>query len=308
MAGVGVGRQSDARLPLKVGRTWGRGVVLTLVTVIGGGGCTSPPSNGPEAWLSDPARTAVASQDGIRLVLAVRNDQPALYEAVVVRVEVSNQGPGAALYRGGGCGLVEHLRIAPRQPQKLTAGAEWSGDAALLKEAAVSPALSSFLDLGMPQTSPPTTCNSDLRIEELPAGETLRLDAAWDANDLNGAPVPAGSYELKATFPFIQRENQGPSLTPDRPFASHPIIAELPVRLPEAGIEITAVEAMDAILANEQFSSWLESAPAARWVDPLLRWSDGSWRFSLRVRDPAQTASVVVEGTSGTVHDFHVLP
>jgi hypothetical protein len=149
-------------------------------------------------------------------------------------------------------------------------------------------------------------CPANLGVNELKSGATTFVDAIWPATTELKLPVPGGTYVVKGSFPFLARLAAGP-FNGDPSSGIERIDVEARVEVASPPDVISPYAAVDAILADARFSTWLATVPRPRWLESRLRYGAGTWTLTLRLDSPAQRGIVSVDARSGAVGELRVV-
>jgi hypothetical protein len=102
------------------------------------------------------------------------------------------------------------------------------------------------------------------------------------ASTVAGSPIPAGDYLVEVTFPFVGRDIPNPIGGGGPDPTVTPITARIVVTVEDHPPVPSAVEAMDAILADPAFTAWLAAHPREIWTSTAMRYVDGAWVAQVR--------------------------
>jgi hypothetical protein len=283
---------------------WGQSAARIVASALAGvmtiEGCGGP------APTSVIGATASAIRDGITITLSIDRDSLETGQQLRARVRVRNHTAEPILWWGGSCRLDGTLVVEPDAQVEPDHGLAWAGDAGRLKARLVSgstvllpPDASIDLD-GLADRGDPSSCRFDRGFNVLGPGEELASEAAWRAVDLIGAPLPPGSYVVRASFPRLGPEIALDPALIDRARDLAPVVVEMPFSLAGSGPEMTAGQAVDRLLANPGTDRWLAVNPERTWLATTLRWDGGRWLVELRTTSGSD-ARVSVDGRSGSV-------
>ena len=198
------------------------------------------------------------------------------------------------------------LAVEPDERADPDHGLAWADDAGRLKARLVAGSTEvappvGLIDLDdLADGGNPLSCRSDRGFNVLGPGEELASESVWRAVDLLGAPLPRGSYVVRAAFPRLGPETALDPARIDREHDLAPVVVELPISLVGGGLEMTAGQAVDRLLANPGTARWLAVNPERTWLATTLRWDRGMWLVELRTTSGSD-ARLAVDGRSGSV-------
>ena len=273
--------------------------------------CAAPPgaSDGPPAI--EPAE-ATATNNGVAVTLDVDRATVPAGGDVVATVTVRNTAPGVVTWQGGGCELEGQFAVTP--PMTMAAppiGHVWDGDKNLIKQIALPDAyaLRGPVPPQFAHVDVAFGCPADLAYNELKPGETAQATIVWVATTAAASPAPDGDYEVSVAFPYIGRDIGNPILDFTTIPAVTPITARLVVKVVDQPPVPSASDALDAILADAAFTSWLSEHRRDSWDGVAIRFVDGAWTVQVRYapermlsarRDPATGAVSLRVGSAPT--------
>jgi hypothetical protein len=279
-------------------------LALALTAALGGCASTSPTASAP---LATPIAT-IAEGHGVRVALAIDRDHLEAGQPLRARLQVTNFEAGSVFWQGGGCDLMNGLSVEGPPPPRVDTGRTWPGEAGVLKSVTVTG--TSPLGFMSPEVlaQPDVVfgCPANLGVNELKSGATTFVDAIWPATTELKLPVPGGTYVVKGSFPFLARLAAGP-FNGDPSSGIERIDVEARVEVASPPDVISPYAAVDAILADARFSTWLATVPRPRWLESRLRYGAGTWTLTLRLDSPAQRGIVSVDARSGAVGELRVV-
>lgn len=276
---------------------------------------------GPAVGQPSPAPaepiTASVEEEGIRLTITLDRDRVEFGRRVLATATIENIGSGSVFWgHSGSCVHPVSPQVRPDDPVGLPYGRDdWTGDDGILKRVTVDAQLSEadpvyhllpeeWLDFeGM------FGCTADFVISELPAGDRLVQRSGWDALGYYDMPPSPGAYTLDATFNFLSR---GTRPSTDDAIDEFSVALSLPllVEVPEIDY-ITAGEAFDVLLSDEEYRTHLADAPRERWLQSDITFVGGQWEAALylSVSDPDEPVEALVarvDARSGAVLDVRL--
>src|SRR5262249_41452820 len=116
-------------------------------------------------------------------------------------------------------------------------------------------------------------CSKEFVISsEVAAGESVKVNGTWKAQIIPGIDAPPGRVPFRVNVPYEQ-QNAPPSYPPDYhgPHGSWtPMFKGLTVEgafevVGEARTLVSPGEAIDGLLSDRTFASWLAESPASSW-------------------------------------------
>jgi hypothetical protein len=261
--------------------------------------------------------TASVEEEGIRLTITLDRDTTVFETRVYATAEITNIGEGSVFWgHSGTCAFPASIHARPDGSEPLPYGRDdWRGDDGVLKDVT----LYDVVDGGEPaygfgleewlDSEGMFGCTTDLRISELPAGETLTHRVAWDTVGPYGMPPAPGAYTVDGVFAFMSR-GAYPEGDADLDEFSVSTTLSLAVLGPERDW-ISPGEAFDAVLSDEMYRSYLANVPRTRWTQSDISFQGDRWVTSLHFgRSEAgeeQNALVgVVDARTGTVLEVRV--
>jgi hypothetical protein len=231
-------------------------LAFVVAAIVSGCGAEQPTGVAPES--SPPSVTA--ARDGLLVTLAVDHAALPAASRTWVVVTVANTSSEVRMWQGGGCNFLADVTIETTTAVTPEPGHGWSGQAGRFKQliGPVSQASNSgsFVDERfVDQTG--VACTSDLRVNQISAGQRLQMKAAWDG-EIQGVVAPPGPARIVASFPYL-----GPAGKPDAP---QPIKATVGVEVMDQGVRLLSpAQAIDAALGNPDFAAWLASEDFSGW-------------------------------------------
>ena len=256
----------------------------------------------------DPV-SAVASRDGVQVVLTVDHAPVTAGERVWARVTIDNGTSDVILYRGGGCDFPADITVVTAEKVRPDAGRAWEGMAGQFK-GLLAPASDptdqaffipeDFVDRG------PIGCTADLGVNELIPGGHLELRAAWDG-DVALVLAPAGPALLTASFPML-----GPKRAVVDPFGNpNPVKATLAVDVVVGAItSVSGASAIDAALGDPRFAAWVGDSVIGQWQGVDLKVTREVYTVTLERSDGGgvKAGRVRVDRRTGAVLSFVLEP
>lgn len=284
--------------------------VLGPIVLLALASCGGPAPSRLPASAGEPVPTAaVAERDGVRVTLTIDRQRVEVGGRVNARVEVTNFQPGTVFWQGGGCDLKGAFQLTGPDQGPQEPGRAWPGEPGILKAVSLFGGLGGFVPPeALVQGGPMLTCPADLRVNELAFGQTVSAEAIWPTSHVNGLPAVPGPYVVSVSFPFLARLAAGPFLG-DPMDDRRPIDVQLPFAI--EGSRVVAIsqgQAIDAALGHGPFAAWLANVPRTRWNEGRMDYANGAWVFTLRVGAPDERAIVTIDGPTGAVRDFRVVP
>jgi hypothetical protein len=228
-----------------------------------------------------------------------RNDGPSW-----ASVRIENTGERGIRWAGGGCGDPGGIYIDLHEV--FPAGRmDWPGRLGVFKRRAVGPdpgsALQTLGYIAEARWGTDLACSASLRIETLPAHESLFLRAGWDGT-YEGTAVPTGPARVEAVLPVIGIEGEVDPMDYD----SHPVAVSARTTIVggDGGGLLAPALAIDAALADPQFAAWVQAADPATWINPDVARIEGGWSVGLFRNGPDHGTlfgQVRVDGNSRVV-------
>ena len=284
------------------GRCAARVAGPTLAALIAIQGCGGP----PPPSTSDAGAAASATRDGIAITLTIERDSLETGQVLRARVQVRSVTAEPVLWWGGGCRLDGTLTVRPDARAEPDQALNWVGDAARLKALLLSgsmvpaPPGASIDTDGSFDIGDAVACRADRGFNVLEPGGNLDSEVAWQAVDLLGAPLPPGTYRVRASFPWVGPETAVDPALIDLARDLEPLVVETPLTLAGNGLDLTAGQAVDRVLADPDTARWLAAHPEQTWRATNLRWAGDRWLVELRTT-LGSDARVSVHGRSGRV-------
>lgn len=271
--------------------------VTVAVIALLAAACASGPD---EASLAVTSTSVTATRDGVIVAISVDDDAVTGGDKVRIRVTVLNAGLGPVSWQSGGCGLIQWFGFEgpgiPQPPQ----GVAWPGVAGLAKWSATAGGVS-WSWIRKPEIADGVlmACPANLAFDEIGPGETITADGVWTATTTDGVVAPPGQYRITYAFPFVGRLAMG-QLPPEP--AIRPIAVALPIAVGgDAFGGIASTQAIDAALADPRVARWItDRLPKERLTGAEILLVDGTWRFSIHVREDRSTV-VLIDPATGRV-------
>ncbi len=273
----------------------------------------SPSASGQPAVDGAPVARSTDDQ-GVVLTIQLSTDRVRAGDPVQLIATATNHGPGIVFWQGGGCDLLGDVTLEGPPVQVVQPGDPPPGEdpdavAGLVRWSALSMASPSTMPFVPPNLAPDQMfgCTSDLKINELQPGETVRVAAVWHGLTGDGTPAPAGLYHVKLLFPFLVRQ-AAPPFKGDAMADQHPIALDAGFEVagaPWSGI--TSAQAIDRALADARVKAWIADAlPRTRVGGARIRLTEaGSWRFEIdRMTADGldnEVATIEIDPTTGAV-------
>jgi hypothetical protein len=199
------------------------------------------------------------------LALSVQSDGKAIdvTSATTVTVSVTNESSGDRLLAVDECGAVAGMSAAIALPAG-SDGRSWDGIARTFKAYATKNGLGpGGIGWSQPLAVPATAAVCLDRPEGvvLGAGETIETQLTWTPELASGLPAPPGSYPFTVSTESVA----GPKLG-DGPPEWVVSKATGTVTVADNGQSLIGpASAIDALLGDERFVSWLSSEPDSSW-------------------------------------------
>lgn len=259
--------------------------------------------------------TASVEDQGIRLTITLDRESTVYGQRVMATATIENIGSDS-LYWGhsGTCVHPAEIMARPDDPNRLERGREdWPGDEGNLKLVALEgrqgddDPVYGFMPEEWLDREGNFGCTTDLRVSELPAGESLVQQRGWDTLGLHRMPPSPGSYTVETTFAFMSR-----GVEPSSEAGVDDFSVQVAVPLIVLGPEIDYVspgEAVDALLSDEGYRRLLTDAPRDLWVQSSLTFLDDRWELVLYLSasddevEPSDALVGTVDARSGIVID-----
>jgi hypothetical protein len=229
-----------------------------------------------------------AQDDGLTLDVEVADPTVTPGDDVRIRVVLRNARPDPVRYPAGCEGPI---RMSARVPLPLDPpGRSWNGVGGEFKTFTLE---QGYGPGGMPATDPLTTtahdgiCRSDASQAELGPGGWLEVALDWPAELVPGVPALPGVIGFRVTFghdplPAPSPEPWSGTGAPPLRGSWIAVYRELAVDgsltvVGEAPRLVTAGEAIDVLLGDSRFATWLTRLPSTTWSNAnLLLRSGGS--------------------------------
>jgi hypothetical protein len=281
-----------------------RSLLALVVALFVGCGQSEPEPPSP----GDPV-SAVASRDGVQVVLTIDHTPATAGERVWARVTVDNGSSDVILYRGGGCDFPADVTVVVAEKVRPDAGRAWDGMAGQFKGLLAPVSDPTDLAFFIPEAfvdRGPMGCTADLGVNELQPGGHLELRAAWDG-DIALVLAPAGPAVLTASFPML-----GPKSAVVDPFGNpNPIKAALVLDVVLGGItSISGATAVDAALGDPRFAAWVGDSVIDQWQGVDLGVTRDAYTVTLERSDGGgvKAGRVRVDRRTGAVLSFVLEP
>jgi hypothetical protein len=261
--------------------------------------------------------TASVEELGIRLTVTLDRDTTVFETRVYATAEITNVGQGSVFWgHSGTCAWPASIHARPDGPLDLPYGRDdWAGDAGVLKDVtlyevvdAAEPTFGFSIEEWL-DSEGMFGCTTDLRISELPAGETLTHRVAWDTIGFYGMPPASGAYTVEGVFNFMSR-GSSPANTEDIDEFSVRLTLPLLVDGPPAEW-LSPGQAFDALLEDQAYRSELDRIPRTDWMQSDISFQGDRWvtaLFSGRSEAGDQIRALVgsVDARSGAVIDVRI--
>jgi hypothetical protein len=211
------------------------------------------------------------------------------------RVTVENLGLRPVTYANAPCRVPADIGIDVRPA--FDPGREWTGRLGRFKAAALraegqNPASAGYVEQGVLEHAATNTilCPASFSTAQLDAAAILEMHATWDGQ-VAGAPAPTGAASVSASFGFMGYAGE---VAPDA-MATRPIVVKLATEVHGDGSRARLAPglAIDAALADPEFSAVVLAAPEDTWVNPAIGVIEGNWWISLFRRKPGDPGGVL---------------
>lgn len=265
-----------------------RPLIAIVAAAVVLGGCIRPSSLPASAAAADTPAPAVASstQDGLVLTFTIDPVAVQVGEVVAAGVSLSNDGAGPIRYIRTACGLPATVELSLTDPKE-PIGRTWDGITGTFKDYALTKASAPGAPVALSPRSVQfgAVCDGDPSIEVLEPGKAISGAISGQIEFGDGVPAPPGPVQLVATAiyttaPPAEQPPTGGALGQSS-VAMTSVLAEGVVSLTGSDRPVSAGQALDAVLANEQFSGWLQEQPASTWSGANI-WLDGAgWHVEL---------------------------
>ncbi|MGH2456405.1 MAG: hypothetical protein ACRDHD_09130 [Candidatus Limnocylindria bacterium] len=262
------------------------------------------PTRGPGTSIS-----GTVERDGIRMTLELDRSRTSFEERVWAELTIENIGPDSIFWgHSGTCAWAGQVLAVPEDRVPVPYGrTDWPGELGILKNITVldrAPDLA-FAPEAFVDSEGTMGCTTDYVSSELPPGEVIRSRFAWDSVGVNGMPARPGTYAAVATFTY---EGRGSS-RPINPAAPPEVAIQLPLAVDGTDAPALAPgQAVDAVLADSRFTSYLANAPRSRWTGSQIAWQDGTWVMALGLEGPSEAIVARVDPVTGSVASVTLVP
>jgi hypothetical protein len=286
----------------RASRRWLTGLLAAVVVA----GCdTSLPSAEPDD--GGAIRTTMERRDGVVVSLTLDRVRVETGGRIQAVAEVTNLGPGPVTWQSGGCELQGQFTLeGPDIPQP-PPGRDWPDTAHWAKWSATTSGVGmvGLLAPGFPVEAG-MVCPADLRVEDLAAGATVRINAIWPGQLSDGTPAPAGPYRASFTFPYLARV-PADQFVGDAHLDQRPIQADLAFIVEGQGFEgISSVEAVDRAHADRRLAAWIATIAHQELNGASIRLDKGMWQYEIATTKG--TARIAIDPNQGAVVGFAVGP
>jgi hypothetical protein len=241
----------------------------------------------------------IAEQDGIRVTIELDRDRIAPLEQVWAELTVENVG-GRTVYwsHPSACtfGFGPYASIQPDLTEDAQAGENWPRDLQGVKERALVDQRWGFQleqSIGFEGGSGCTTASVT---DVLGPGQRLTNRAVWDGYAPFGRPALPCDYVVATSFThYGPEEPVGVDAVPDQLV----VTARIPLTVEGPTVTlVSAVEAVDSILADPEFVEAVDQQPDVA-TNVTLEFGDGEWLLVLEYGDRVIRAAV--DATTGLV-------
>lgn len=309
--GLPVHHRSMRRLPSLAALAIGLSACTAAASPVGPGGSTA--SGSPPSPRSTAGATFSAESRGLQLVAVFDRVEVEAGGDVSVRLSLHNTRSNDVLFEepcGADAMVVEVPN--PREP----AGREWEGIAGVFKAYALGESTGSPIESSI--RSPLKTiaralpCHAategepGLERQTIAAGDTYETTLTWSAELVRD--LPAGPGELRFSIDVLyDLESVGNGMVKAETLAVDGTITVLP----GGPSTVSAGQAVDAVLADPEFTAWLSKQPRNSWANANLFLQPGAtgvdvlpevpyWDVEL-FREPRNWAIVYVDARSGAI-------
>ena len=281
-------------------------------------------STGGEGTASDPPpdqplRHQIEDQ-GIRLTVELERDRILTGGTMLAEITLENVGEDTVFWgHSSTCTFPVSMEIRPESAERFAYGQDWDGEAGILKGITVDERWS---------TSGPTFfgippdwlggqrhgCTSDLVTSEFEPGTTLEQLLAWDPATPHGMPPPPGAYGVSVKFGYMSR-GAPPGFNAEVELDQFSVGFDFTVDVlgPDLAY-LSPGQAMDRLLANEEYQALLADSPRERWGQSEIHFVDGVWIASLELSasgasiDPIEAIVGEVDALTGDVTHVRLDP
>jgi hypothetical protein len=240
----------------------------------------------------DAPTSASAVVDGVAVHLTVDRSRLASGGSLEANVTVRHLGRDPIRWRAGGCELRGSVTV-----RSVGAVAEadpgGSDDPAAADDArrverfiaavaAAGDAVIPVRTVGGATTGLAASCRLDHGFAALAPGDSLEERVSWPATTVAGAPLPAGSYEVVASFPALAAEAR---LVPAEFEASRdvrPIAAGVALDVVGPGAPVSGAAALRALIAATALDGWIRAGSVTP-VDTSMAFDGARWSVEVRL-------------------------
>lgn len=228
--------------------------------------------------MTSPGNVLTSSADGLEL--AVRLDRPQVEPGgqVTFEVVVHNATSEPIDYRVPACSLMASVVVEVELPTS-DPGRTWSGLPATFKDY--------VLTQGYGRGDPPPTRPERIEVQDSPCqydrsegliapGETITDRMTWTAEIVAGVPALAGDVSFRVSIGYDRQNEPPPPPSDGGPrglwmpaYKELSVSGKLQVLGDHPGL-ISAAEAIDAVLVDEDFARWLAATPPTTWSNANL--------------------------------------
>jgi hypothetical protein len=257
------------------------------------------PSQTPEAVV------VRVEEHEIRLTLELDRGEIPLGGRVWADVTVENVGGDAVHWTHGGCMELGAIRAFFPLGEGADYGrTDWTGDADELKRMAVDQENQSTFGFTPEQfvgVDEQWACTAAATQDRIEPGDSVTMRGAWDPQPADGAWP--GEYRVEATFAFDGRGDRPPEDDVERQGLR--VSTPLVVTGPDAGA-LSAGQAMDRLLDDDEFRTILARFPVDRWHPPQFGLQADAYHLTLLIagedsRDPVDAIRARVDAFTGEV-------
>lgn len=239
-------------------------------------------SPAPSAQPNQPS-SVTGERNGMVIELVIDRTQVVPGDLVRAHVRLTNRGPLMIQREGNTCGSGP-ASVSVVSGAGFGEGREWDGIAGefkrlLLEEAGATEGgsvIGSFWDAAMVVRNEgpgiPIACTAASMPQDFGPGSSDEATLAWRAVAPEGAILKPGPAVVRATFMSLSEGGAPPAF-------SFSVEAPIEIIGAEPGEQLTLADFADIALANEEFATWLEGTPRARWINThFITWPhDGNY-------------------------------
>jgi hypothetical protein len=320
--GVAMGAVVASALILVVGAGVGIGRLTPAPAASASASASAAPS--PTDQAAGPM-TATTEEHGIRLTASLDRGRTSFGQRVWAAVTVENRSEQAVYWTG--CGWPAMVSARPELPPEVKqTRAAWPVGMLLLRhdedytDLLYRDGRRHFVPEPMLNSASPFGCppfGADIAElpdgPEVPVGASVKLRYAWDTDDYLGTRPFPGSYLVEVDFEFW------PGELPSVPAETEPegVTVTLPLVVEGRGSDsVGPFDAMDALLADTDFSAHVAEVPKDRWAGQdlggtgIIELADDQWIVLLPFSVPSEPVGSqlvgVVDAHTGEVLDVRL--